>query len=80
MRRKSNRLVLTLSGIIVTVLIATSLIIVLFFPELLPFRADAQSEATTEIKLEDTTVQLDSSMMLYLGSVGKGLEILQTIL
>ncbi len=36
MRRKSNRLVLILSGIIVTVLIATSLIIVLFFPRTAP--------------------------------------------
>lgn len=125
MRRKFNRRLLILSGIFVTILIAASLVIVLFFPELLSARTKMQSEATAEllsfalqmaeetggaleptiypvltawgftteenrvpfddeitellkhvgyerIRLEDTTVQLDSGMMLDLGAVGKG--------
>lgn len=60
MRRKFNRLVLILSGIIVTILIAASLLIILFYPELFPFRADAQSEATTEIFAMDTYITMNA--------------------
>lgn len=58
MKWKSNRLVLILSGIIVTIFIAASLVIIFFFPELLPSRTGAQNETTTEIFAMDTYITM----------------------
>lgn len=58
MKWKSNRLVPILSGIIVTIFIAASLVIIFFFPELLPSRTGAQSETTTEIFAMDTYITM----------------------
>lgn len=58
MRRKFNRLLLALSGIFVIILIAASLIIVLFLPGILPSRMNAQSEATTKLFAMDTYITI----------------------
>lgn len=58
MKRKSNRPILILSGIIVMVLISASLAIILFFPEMLPSSAGDQSEATTGIFAMDTYITM----------------------
>ena len=47
-----------LAGIYVMILIATSLVIILFFPELLPSGTSRQSEATTEIFAMDTYITM----------------------
>lgn len=54
MRQKFNRLLLILSGIFVTILIAASLVITFFFPELLSSRSKTQNEATAELFAMDT--------------------------
>lgn len=58
MRRKLRRILMILAGIYVMILIAASVIIILFFPEMLPSGADAQSEATTEIFAMDTYITM----------------------
>lgn len=58
MRRKCNRVLLVLSGLFVTILIMASLVVILFFPELFPFRANTQSEATTKIFAMDTYIAM----------------------
>ena len=58
MRRKCNRVLLVLSGLFVTILIMASLVVILFFPELFPFRANTQSEATTKIFSMDTYIAM----------------------
>lgn len=58
MRRKLNRLTLILSGVIVTILIVASLVIIFFFPEMLPSSVGTHSEATTEIFAMDTYITM----------------------
>lgn len=58
MRWKFDRLLLILSGILVTILIAAGLVIVLFFPEMLPSRTETQSEATAELFAMDTYITI----------------------
>ena len=58
MRRKLNRRLLILSGILVTILIAVSLVIAVFFPELLLARTKMQSEATAELFAMDTYITM----------------------
>lgn len=58
MKRKSNRPILILSGIIVMVLISASLAIILFFPEMLQPSTGDQSEATTGIFAMDTYITM----------------------
>lgn len=58
MRRKFNRLLLILSGIFVTILIVASLVIAVFFPELLLAQTKTQSEATTELFAMDTYITM----------------------
>ena len=58
MKRKFNHLLLILFGIFVVILIFSSLTIAVFFPELLPHRAIAQSEATTELFAMDTYITM----------------------
>ncbi len=47
-----------LAGIYAMILIVASLVIVLFFPELLPSKPDAQSEATTELFAMNTYITM----------------------
>lgn len=58
MRQKWKRLVLILSGLMGTLLIAAGLAVILFFPEMLPSRAGTQCEATTEIFAMDTYITM----------------------
>lgn len=58
MRRNMKRLLLLLSGVFVIILLVVSFLIVRFFPELLPARANVQSESTTEIFAMDTYITM----------------------
>lgn len=58
MRRKLNRRLLILSGILVTILIVASLVIAAFFPELLLAQTKTQSEATAELFAMDTYITM----------------------
>ena len=58
MRRKFRRILMILAGIYVMILIAASVIIILFFPEMLPSGESAQGEATTEIFAMDTYITM----------------------
>ena len=58
MKQRWSRLVLILSGMIVTLLIAASLVICIFFPELLPSGTGNHDEAKTEFFAMDTYITL----------------------
>lgn len=58
MKQRWSRPVLILSGMIVTLLIAASLVICLFFPELLPSRTDNHDGAKTEFFAMDTYITM----------------------
>lgn len=49
MKWKDKRLLVIAAGVYLLILIVASLIILVFFPELLPHRSESQREATTEV-------------------------------
>ena len=55
---KMKRMPVVLAGIFVMVLIAASVVIAVFFPGLLPFQTEEQSEATAEIFAMDTYITM----------------------
>ncbi len=58
MKRKFNRIFLVLSGIFIMILAVSSLVMVLFFPELLSFGTSDNSEATRELFAMDTYITM----------------------
>lgn len=58
MKWKLRRILMILAGIYVMILIVASLVIILFFPELLPSGTSRQSEATTKLFAMDTYITM----------------------
>lgn len=58
MRKKSKRLLMIAAGVYLLILIVSSLIILVFLPELLPSASKTQSEATKEVFAMDTYITM----------------------
>lgn len=58
MKWKGKRLLMIAAGVYLLILIVASLIILVFFPELLPHRSESQREATTEVFAMDTYITI----------------------
>lgn len=60
MKRKFNRIFLVLSGVFIMILVVSSLVMVLIFPELLSFGSNDHSEAIKELFAMDTYIMINA--------------------